>query len=482
MKRTVANPSTLPDCSLAEVASGIRTGSISPVEVTEAVLARIAKLEPSLNSFTTVTADLARAEARQAEQEIARGHYRSPLHGIPISLKDLCFTKGIPTSSGMAMYRNFCPDYDATVVTRLRQAGAVCVGKTNMTEGATIGYHPDMQRPVNPWHPDYWSGVSSSGSGVAAAAGLCFATIGSDTGGSIRFPSAAAGITGLKPTWGRVSRHGIFPLGQPRDTIGPMARSAEDCAIMLSEIAGMDVNDPTSLTADVPNYAAQLAGLHGARGVRIGIDRQFNFSESDEEVVNLIEAAVSALQEIGGIVNAVKFPDPVALRGLSSSVSKVETALSHETTFPARAAEYGPALRELLFQAAAVDPLDMGRVLIAREEFKGALNHLFTGIDLLLVPVFAKQIPQWRVMADNPTVTVPWVFKFTAIFNHAGVPSITLPCGFTELGLPVAFQLIGPHLSEALLLRVGHAYQQATDWHMRRPPVVRDADQPAPAR
>jgi amidase len=244
----------------------------------------------------------------------------------------------------------------------------------------------------------------------------------------------------------------------------------------------MDVNDPTSLTADVPNYAAQLAGLHGARGVRIGIDRQFNFSESDEEVVNLIEAAVSALQEIGGIVNAVKFPDPVALRGLSSSVSKVETALSHETTFPARAAEYGPALRELLFQAAAVDPLDMGRVLIAREEFKGALNHLFAGIDLLLVPVFAKQIPQWRVMADNPTVTVPWVFKFTAIFNHAGVPSITLPCGFTELGLPVAFQLIGPHLSEALLLRVGHAYQQATDWHMRRPPVVRDADQPAPAR
>ncbi len=269
----------LPYRSLTEVAGLIRSGALSPVEVTRTILERIERLEPQLHSYATVTAELALEQARQAEGEIQSGRYRSALHGVPIAVKDLCFTKGIRTACGTTILADWQPEIDATVVERFRTAGAVLLGKLQMTEGAFADHHPQIARPRNPWHPDHWAGASSSGSGAATAAGLCYGSLGSDTGGSIRFPSAANGVTGLKPTWGRVSRYGVFPLSDSLDHIGPMARSAADCAALLGVIAGADANDPTTLTAPVPDYLAGLAeGVLGARGLRIGIDAGFNGS------------------------------------------------------------------------------------------------------------------------------------------------------------------------------------------------------------
>src|SRR5215475_8449218 len=244
--------------SILEMAALLRSRQASPVEVTKDFLSRIEKFDCELSSFTTVTPEIALAQARLAEEEIAGGKYRSPLHGIPLAVKDIVFTKGIPTASGMPIHKGWVPPYDATVVSRLREAGAIILGKTTTTEGAGMFHHPAMPRTRNPWHPDYWTGVSSSGSAAAVAADLCFGSLGSDTGGSIRFPSAANGVTGLKPSWGRVSRHGVFPLAESLDTIGPIARSAEDCAAIFRVIAGMDKLDPTSLPDEVPDYLAYL--------------------------------------------------------------------------------------------------------------------------------------------------------------------------------------------------------------------------------
>jgi amidase len=236
------------------------------------MLSRINKYQGRLRAYATVTEDLALRQADRAAVEIAKGQYRGPLHGIPIAVKDLCYTKGIVTSAGMPIHGKFKPSYDATVVRRLRAAGAVLLGKLQMTEGAFAEHHPDIKAPVNPWHKDHWSGVSSSGSGVATASGLCFASLGSDTGGSIRYPSAANGLSGLKPTWGRVSRHGVFDLASSLDHIGPMCRSSADCAAVLQVIAGADPHDPTATSEPVPNY---LAGLNRPLGgLRLGIARR----------------------------------------------------------------------------------------------------------------------------------------------------------------------------------------------------------------
>lgn len=229
------------------ISDSIRRREISPVELTETLLGRIGTFDPGLKSYTTVTAKLAMDQARAAEAEIVCGRYRGPMHGVPVAVKDLCFTKGIRTTGGMAIHADFMPDYDATVVTRLRDAGSVLLGKLHMTEGATMEHHPDLPQPVNPWKSDLWTGVSSSGSGVAPAAGLAYASIGSDTGGSIRFPSACNNLTGVKPTWGLISRHGIFDLAATFDHLGPMARSTADCAAMLQVLAGWDPLDTTSL-------------------------------------------------------------------------------------------------------------------------------------------------------------------------------------------------------------------------------------------
>ncbi len=279
---------------LVELTRRMHAKEISPVDATKAELDRIASLDKSLHSFALVTPEAALEQARQAESEIARGDIKGPLHGAPIAVKDLCWTTGVPTAAGMTIYRDFRPTEDATVVKKLRAAGAVILGKLQLTEGAFADHHPDITPPVNPWNAAHWSGASSSGSGVATAAGLCFGSLGSDTGGSIRFPSAANGVTGLKPTWGRVSRYGVFELAATLDHIGPMARSAVDTAAMLGVIAGPDENDPTASQEAVPNY---LAGIdRGVRGLRIGVDSAWNQNGTDARMVRAVDEAIAMVR------------------------------------------------------------------------------------------------------------------------------------------------------------------------------------------
>src|SRR5215475_6633276 len=256
---------------LVEVGRCIRARQLSSVEVTQAILDRIVRLDPHFKAYATLTPDLALAQARQADQEISRGALLGPLHGVPIAVKDLCHTKGIPTAAGMPMHKAHRPAGDATVVTRLRAAGAVLLGKLQLTEGAYGAHHPAIDPPVNPWSAVHWTGVSSSGSGVATAAGLCYGSLGSDTGGSIRFPSTMNGVTGLKPTWGRVSRAGVFALAPSMDHVGPIARNARDAAALLGALAGADVDDPTAAHDAVPDYLRDID--QGVRALRIGIDR-----------------------------------------------------------------------------------------------------------------------------------------------------------------------------------------------------------------
>ncbi len=321
---------------LTKVAKHIESGDISPVEVTQALLKRIETIDPGLKSYTTVTPSW-RWHRPRWPSEIMAGRYRGVMHGIPIAVKDLCFTKGIPTSAGMSIYRDFKPDYDATVVTKLASAGSVLLGKLHMTEGATLEHHPSFPEPVNPWKADLWTGVSSSGSGVAAAAGLAYATIGSDTGGSIRFPSASNALTGVKPTWGLISRYGIFDLAATYDHLGPMARSAADAAAMLQALAGWDPNDTTTLPDAVPDYLGALEGVYGARGIRMGVDWDYIATDAEPQTVAALKDAIAVLEGLGAINLPVKFPSQDALLKYTMPLTIGELLAAHVATYPARA-------------------------------------------------------------------------------------------------------------------------------------------------
>lgn len=457
--------------SLVDVAQRIRVGALSPVALTRALLDRIGKLDGTLKSYATVTADLALKQAQQAEAEIARGAYRGPLHGVPIAVKDLCYTTGVPTAAGMAIHAAFKPNHDSTVVARFAEAGAVLLGKLQLTEGAFADHHPSITPPVNPWHKDHWSGASSSGSGVATAAGLCYASLGSDTGGSIRFPSAANGVTGLKPTWGRVSRYGVFALAESLDHIGPMTRSAADAAAVLGVIAGADPNDPTARQEPVPNY---LAGLErGIRGVRIGVDRAFNRAGVDKDMVNVVEDAIAVLAGLGAEIREVKFPSPDEAVKVWLPLCAVETAVAHEATFPKQADRYGPALRGIIEMGRSLSGFDLTKIGITREAFRGQVAAFFRDVDLLAIPAQYAASPTTATMATlgQDEKALEMLLRFTSPFDMTGSPTITLPGGFTTKGLPIAFQLVSRHMEEDLLLRSGHAFQLATDWHKRRPPV-----------
>lgn len=459
--------------SLVDLADKLRGKAISPVEITRHMLDRIEKLEPRLHAYALVTAEAALEEARAAESEIMAGRYRGPLHGVPIAVKDLCFTKGVTTACGTTILKDWKPEIDATVVERLRLAGAVSLGKLQMTEAAFADHHPAIQPPLNPWNPAHWSGASSSGSGVATAAGLCFGSLGSDTGGSIRFPSNANGVTGLKPTWGRVSRYGVFPLSDSLDHIGPMTRTAADAAAMLAAIAGTDPNDPTSLTAPVPDYLGGLAaGVLGARGLRIGIDASFNAEGVEPKVVELTDAAAKVFARLGATLVDIEIPDTRKVVDGWASFCAVETAIAHKETYPSRAAEYGPTLASLIDLGHQLSGLQLGEIMIERDRFKGRLVRLFEEVDLVLIPAMYLAGPTFERMsrlADPAELAM--LLKFTSPFDVSGSPTITLQGGFSDAGLPVGFQLVGPHLAEDILLRAGHAYQQETNWHACRPAV-----------
>jgi amidase len=454
---------------LLETAHLLQTRALSPVELARAMLARIEALDARLHAYARVTPELALAQAQQAERDIMARRYLGPLHGIPIGLKDLCYTAGIPTAAGMPLHRDFVPAFDGTLVRRLYAAGAVCLGKLQLTEGAFADHHPAITVPVNPWHPAHWSGASSSGSGVATAAGLAFATLGSDTGGSIRFPCAANGVTGLKPTWGRVSRYGAFELAASLDHIGPMCRTAADCGVVLQAIAGADPNDPTASQAPVPDYLR--GNERDLRGLRLGVDQRYISEGVEALVVASVRDAIQALTALGAEVRSVRVPDVEAVLRDWAPNCAVETAVAHERTFPSRRTEYGPGLAGLLDSARNVSALDYQKILLRRRDFAGRLAALFQGIDLLIIPaqnIASPTLAQMATLGQDPAALLA-LMRFTSPFDMSGSPTITLPCGFTPKRTPIALQLVSRHMEEDLLVRAGRAYQRETRWHLTFP-------------
>lgn len=452
---------------LTEVAELIRSRQLTSVEVTEATLDRIATLDPDLHSYTHVSSEAALLAAKTADAEVARGHYRGPLHGVPIAVKDLCFTTDAPTASGSIVHAGYLAPHDATVVSRLRDAGGVLVGKLTMTEGAFTHHHPDLPTPVNPWDSGTWSGVSSSGSGVATAAGLCFGALGTDTGGSIRLPSAMNGVTGLKPTWGRVSRYGVTALAETMDHIGPITRSAKDCAAMLTVLAGSDVNDPTSSLLPVPDY---LGELRLPRPPRVGVDRAL-METFDEPTRQMLEGVMQVVRELGWPVVEVETPDLPGVASDWAPLCAVETAHEHKDTYPDRASEYGPALRDLIELGLSIPVLTYQEMLLRRLAFTGRLRRLFTAVDLLLVPGTGFASPTLELMSELGTneALLSALLTPTAPFDMSGSPSITMPGGLTDRGTPLGFQLVGREFDETLVLQAGHAYQSVTAFHRAHP-------------
>jgi amidase len=450
--------------TISQVAELIRSKKISPVEVTEEMLARIEQLDGRFKSYTTVMADQAMAEAKQAESEIASGAYRGPLHGIPVAVKDLCFTKGVRTMGGSHALADHVPSFDGTVVARLKAAGAVLLGKLNMTEGAMGGYNPKFDVPVNPWHPERWAGASSSGSGVATAAGLCFGSLGSDTGGSIRFPAAACGTVGLKPTWGRVSRYGVLPLAESLDHVGPLTRSVADAGIMLEAIAGLDGNDPTSLPDVVPGMIAGIA--RGVKGVRIGFDEHYATYDIDAELAEAVVKGVKTLESLGAEIVAVQVPDMDPYAAVWPTLCSAEAVFAHEATYPSRRDDYGPWFRGWLDKGAGITGAEYAKANAMRAECVGHLRRVFEGIDVLACPSMSAPphpVTPEILYGPLPEGRAPKFQRFTAPFDFSGAPTLSVPCGLNGEGLPLSLQFVGRDLSEALLCQVGYAYEQTRE-------------------
>ncbi|MEO0381744.1 MAG: amidase, partial [Pseudomonadota bacterium] len=376
-----------------------------------------------------------------------------------------------PTRAGTTIFDGFMAPHNATVVDRLEVAGAVILGKLSMTEGAYTGHHPSIPVPVNPWNSDYWVGTSSSGSGVAPSAGLCFASLGSDTGGSIRYPCATCGLTGIKPTYGRVSRYGVFPLADSLDHVGPMARTAADCAVVLQTIAGWDAADPTSLDVPVPDYTAEVG--KSIRDMRIGIDRAFCFDGVDSQVAEALEQAVSVFENLGARIVPVTLPPYEDLVAVWIRMCAIETAVAHQDTYPSRAAEYGPDLAQLIDEGHSATAMQAARGHHLRIAFSGALATMFGAVDCMICPTMTTRVPRLEEMdayGADPQVLLD-IMRYTAPFDFSGSPTITLPNGFDSAGLPHSMQLVGPHLREGVLVRAASAYQSVTDWHTRYPDI-----------
>ncbi|RLA45897.1 MAG: Asp-tRNA(Asn)/Glu-tRNA(Gln) amidotransferase GatCAB subunit A [Gammaproteobacteria bacterium] len=463
--------------SISELAPSIARGELSPVELTEGLLARIEALEPQLGSYALVTADLAMEQARSASEEIARGNYRGPLHGIPIAVKDLIYIGGLPAACGSEVLRGWRPDYDATVYKKLEDAGAIIVGKLAMTEFALSGYHPSYQPPRNPWNPNYWPGVSSSGSGVATAAGLCFAALGTDTGGSIRFPSAVNGIVGLKPSYGRVSRYGAFPLAQSLDHVGPMTRSVADAGIVLNAIAGYDVNDPTSLVSPLPDLSTFLN--RDLKGLRIGFDRRYAIDLADPQVGNSILASLEVFIELGAQVVDIDIVGIADTTNFWFAQTAVEAAWDHREYFPACEQSYGPVFRELLNYGHQCKATVLVESQLAKKKARHTLQCAFQQVDVILCP--SAPTPPPLVTDFGPQMVLPPealapIVTFTAPFNFSGHPTLSIPCGFTEDKLPLSLQLIAPLEQEQNLIMVGHAFERATDYQQTPRMAVSNAD------
>ncbi len=454
--------------TLTETAGRIARGEITAEAVTAALLERIGALESKVGAWSHLCGERAMEQAAALDAERARGILRGPLHGVPLGLKDLCDTVFAPSTAGTKIMAGRIPARNATIVDRLERAGAISLGKLKMTEGAYTSHHPEDPAPINPWGADLWVGSSSTGSGAAVSAGMCFGAIGSDTGGSIRFPSATCNLTGMKPTWGRVSRAGVFPLADSLDHLGPMCRTSADAAAMLQVMAGADPADPTALVDAVPDYLAEIGA--GLRGRVVGVDRAY-VEAVEPDVAAALGEMERALLDLGARVREVSLPPWERLVAGWIAMCSVETAHAHRATYPARKTEYGPALAQLIEEGLATTGARIAEIVTMRLDFCGGLRAMFRDCDMLLCPAMPVRIPTLAAMADygaEPQRLLD-ILRYTAPFDFSGSPALTLPTGFDGAGAPVAMQLVGPHLSESALFAAGHAFQTITDHHARRP-------------
>jgi aspartyl-tRNA(Asn)/glutamyl-tRNA(Gln) amidotransferase subunit A len=460
---------------ITEQAALVRSGRLSPVELTRAYLDRIAKLDATLRAFITVDGDRALAAARVLEGEATAGTWRGPLHGVPLAHKDLFLIEGLSTSCGTRTADYFVGAPPCTAVARLVAAGAITLGKLNMTELALgpfgdNAHHGDVQ---NPWRLGHASGGSSSGSGAAVAAALAAGALGTDTGGSIRLPAACCGVVGLKPTYGRVSRAGVMPLSWSYDHVGPLARTTRDAALLLGLIAGHDPLDATSSRRPVPDYLAALDG--GVKGLRVGVAGGFYAEGLDPVVADALAQAVAVLRELGAAVGPITVPDPKPMvAACSTPMVRAESAAIHSRLLKERPGELQPTVRDRMAPGLTVSAYEylQGQRLRARftREF---LDAVFSRIDVLVTPTIPEPAPALaHVKAGATADVISRMGRFSRLtrpFNALGVPALSVPAGASADGRPIAMQLVGRPFDEAVLLRLGEAYERATAWHRRRP-------------
>ncbi|MFQ5796129.1 MAG: amidase [Candidatus Bipolaricaulia bacterium] len=452
--------------TIAEAAQQIREGSLSPVALTQATLDRIEQLNPRLNAFLAVTADEALHTAQQLEQDALDERL---LNGIPVALKDLFDVQGVPTTAGTKILSDNVPSEDAAVTERLRRAGAVLVGKLAMHEWAlgVTNENPHFGPTHNPWNTDHIPGGSSGGSGTAVAAGLCLGALGSDTGGSIRIPAALCGIVGLKPTYGRISIRGVVPLSWSLDHVGPMTKTVEDAALMLQVLAGFDPIDPTSPNVPVDDYRAGLETGVEVEGLGILVPTHHFFDDLNPEVDELVRTAIITLSKLGATVQevVVEAIDVALIAG--GMILLADAAAYHEDDLKRRADEFGSDLLTRLRRGRETEGIAYARARRAQMLWRRSLEGLLSGGAVLATPT--TPIPAPRIGELDPVDAARTLTRFTLPFNLAGLPAISVPCGFTQAGLPIGLQLVGRPWDEAILLRVAHAYQQVTDWHRHHP-------------
>ena len=459
---------------ITEQSAMLRAGELSPVELTQAYLDRISALNGELGAYITVMGEQAIAQARQAESEMRTGEDKGALHGIPVAIKDIIHTKDVLTSGGSKVLADFVPHEDSTIVRRLDDAGAVLLGKLNLSEfaiGGTID-HP-FGTPRNPWNTDHTAGGSSSGSGVAAAGGLCAGALGSDTGGSVRGPAGFCGIVGLRPTYGRVTRHGVIPMCWSMDTVGPMTRTVADCALMLNAIAGKDPLDPTSGDAPVPDYTATLDG--GVRGLRIGLPTEmFDYEGLDADVRESVLRAVSVLEEQGASAEEVSLPMCENSGAVFIGTADVDCAAYHSDWLRTRPDDYDWSTRARLESASLAPAWAYLRAQRARELIRRELTAALARYDIIILPTGPVAAPTIEASTGKPGGYYQGRLdlgrrRYTSPAALAGLPALSIPSGFSEAGLPIGMQLIGKQFAESTLFRAGHAYESATEWHTQHP-------------
>ena len=461
----------IPFLTVAALGELIRSREVSPVEAADAYLDRVESLNSDIRAYLTVTADLARQAARDAEAEIVGGQYRGPLHGIPIAVKDQIYTEGVRTTGGTPVFDDFVPEYDATVIARLKEAGAVLLGKLNMTEFATTGLSHQFDPPRNPWARDRSSGGSSSGSGAATAAFMCAASLGEDTGGSVRFPAAWCGLVGLRPTWGLVSRYGVMPGVRSMDSIGPLGRTVEDCAILLQAIAGHDPKDRLTRQETPPDYRAALTG--DMNGLRVGILSEVLDNPSVAAVTRqAVLDAANALAELGAEVSEVSVAMAAHAGAINGGI-RVEAPTTYRNLLRERPRDIGHDNRIGYLTNAVMPATYYYKSIQLRTLLRAQMLEALRDVDLLLSPTAG--VPA-QPLAPDPQITgrenvnrTPYLL--TTVPSLANIPALAVPCGFSEEGLPLSLQIAGRPFDEATVLRAGHAYEQATEWHTRRPPV-----------